>query len=70
MKFSELSKWFNAVAKAWNQGEADWAYPDGTSLAVKIWNERGDEGFVAWAQEMDISLKPKAYDCPVCKLYR
>lgn len=72
MKMNKLAKWFNAVAEAYNRGEAYWAYPDGISLSVKVWNERGDEGFVAWAQEMGIALKSKQdnYDCPVCKLYR
>lgn len=57
MKFNELSKWFNAVANAWNRGEAPWAYPDGTSEAIRVWNQLGDEGFVAWAQERGITLK-------------
>lgn len=57
MKMNELSKWFNAVANAYNRGVADWAYPDGTSEAVRVWNRLGDEGFVAWAIEQGITLK-------------
>lgn len=57
MKFSELSKWFNAVTLAWNKGQADWAYPNGTSEAVRKWNELGDEGFVEWVKSMGIYPK-------------
>lgn len=35
----ELGKWFNAVAEAWNSGNADWAYKDGISAVVTKWNE-------------------------------
>ena len=35
---SSANKWFNAIADAWNAGNAPWAYPDGTSEAVRVWN--------------------------------
>jgi hypothetical protein len=57
MKFSVLAKWFCAVAETWNAGEAPWAYVDGRSESVRIWNERGDEGLVEWAQSMGVSLR-------------
>lgn len=65
MKFSQFSKWMNAIADAYNRGEADWAYPDGTSEAVRVWNKAFKEnGFdiacetvVQWAQDRGITLK-------------
>ncbi len=57
MKDNVLAKWFCAVAEAYNRGQAPWAYPDGTSETVRVWNRLGDEGFVAWAES--ISLKRK-----------
>lgn len=42
-----LSIWMNAIADAWNMGEADWAFEDGQSVAVRLWSQRfeatGDE---------------------------
>lgn len=38
LKFSVLSKWMNAIADAYNRGEADWAYPNGVSLTVQVYN--------------------------------
>lgn len=60
MRFSELARWFCAIAEAWSRGEADWAYVDGKSAAVYVWNELGDEGFVAWASGRGISLKKRS----------
>jgi hypothetical protein len=65
MRMSEFSKWMNAIADAYNRGEADWAYPDGTSEAVRFWNSareryseaQSDELLVTWAQQHGISLK-------------
>lgn len=57
MKFSAVAKWFNAVANAWNAGEAPWAYDAAGSVAVRVWNERGDAGFVEWATQRGITLR-------------
>jgi hypothetical protein len=57
MKFNELSKWFNAVTRAWNEGSAPWAYPGNTSEAVRKWNELGDEGFVEWVKSKGVYPK-------------
>jgi hypothetical protein len=63
VKFSLLSKWFNAIAQAYNMGEAPFAYPDGTSEAIRVWNralaagQDPDEAVVAWAQANGVCLK-------------
>lgn len=61
LKVGVLSKWFNAVAEAYNRGEAPWAYPapDYTSESVRVWNRLGDEGFVTWVESTGITLKRK-----------
>lgn len=62
----KLSIWMNAVADAWNMGEADWAYPNGRSAAVKFWSrayrmtgneQAATDVFVAWAQEHGVNPK-------------
>lgn len=56
----EVSKWFNAIGDAWNDGWAPWAYDEnGHSVAVKIWNEGGDSAVIEWARSHGISLKRK-----------
>lgn len=34
-----LSIWMNAIADAWNMGEAPWAFDERGSLAVRTWSE-------------------------------
>jgi hypothetical protein len=53
----EISKWFNAIGNAWNDGWAPWAYVDGQSVAVKVWNEGGDVAVIALARSNGVTLK-------------
>lgn len=32
-----LSIWMNAIADAWNMGEAPWAFDERGSVAVRLW---------------------------------
>lgn len=67
MKANEFSKWMNAIADAYNRGEGDWAYPDGTSEAVRFWNAArqryseadADQLLVEWAMQHGVTLKKK-----------
>jgi hypothetical protein len=47
----------NAIADAWADGLAPWAYPEGRSLAVRVWNEAGLEGVKNLATEHGIRPK-------------
>ena len=62
MKFAEVSKWFNAIAQAYNMGDTPFAYDNGVSVAVQVYNDAiamgldPDEAVVTWAIENGISL--------------
>lgn len=66
MKFSVLSKWFNAALEAWNRGEAPWVFDEhGHSRIVRFWElsrrdgDNPDLATVAWIQMHGIDIRRK-----------
>lgn len=65
MKPRDRAKWFNAIADAWNAGEAPWAYVAGQSIAVFVWeqarrisgDDAADQALVNLATSHGLSLR-------------